>query len=380
MQVPVRLLQAARVDVAPAMLSVIAASTIVFISTPFLITPIAAEFGVSTGSVGWISTAQLAGFVAASWFAGRFLRPSRRVFLVIAVLGASANAISTFMPNLPALGIARFGSGIALGLAAWFGWQAAFGDRKKTGDVAAVGPLVGVATTPLIAFLANEHGADWVFALLTCTSALPLVFAYQVADAGDLPRARRRRPATGAAKVILVALTLVTFGGSSVFVFAAAIGLESVGVTSAAITATFTANAIVGIPAAKWTGSRGRAGFWYLGTATLALLIASTSQDWIYVPALIAWGFVFFMGTPAAFTLLAERSRFPEERAGDAQAVMALGRVFGPLMGGALYSGGTSLALGLAAAGSLTVAATLLVAVDRPKYVVTRADPAVEPS
>ena len=372
MQVPVRLLQAARVDVAPAMLAVIAASTITFIATPFLITPIADEFDVSTGSVGWISTAQLAGFVASSWFAGRFLRPSKRVFLVISLLAVTAHAASIVMPNLPALGVARFVSGVSLGLAAWFGWQAAFGDRKKTGDVAAVGPLVGVIATPLIAYLANTHGADWVFTMLVFSSAVPLVFAHTVADAGELPRAKKRRPATGPAKVILLALGMVTFGGSSVFVFAAAIGLESVGVSTGAISLAFTLNAVVGIPAAKWSGPRGEAGFWYFGTAVLAFLISATAVDWVYIPALIAWGFVFFMGTPSAFTLLAERSRFPEERAGDAQAVMALGRVFGPLMGGLLYSGGTSLALGIAASSSLLIAASLLIAVDRPKYVIAR--------
>ena len=54
-------------------------------------------------------------------------------------------------------------------------------------------------------------------------------------------------------------------------------------------------------------------------------------------------------------------------------AMMALGRVFGPLMGGALYTGGTSLALGLAAFASLGTAACLLLAVDRAQYVVNPA-------
>ncbi len=48
------------------------------------------------------------------------------------------------------------------------------------------------------------------------------------------------------------------------------------------------------------------------------------------------WGFAFWMGVPGAFALLAERSRHPDERAGDAQSVMAAGRVVGPLVGGVL--------------------------------------------
>ncbi len=374
MQVPVRLLNAARLQVPAPMLAAIAASTLVFIATPFLIPAIAEYYDVATGSVGWMSTAQLAGFVVASFGAGRFLRPSRAVFVAIGVLGCLANAASAAAPGLIVLTFTRAASGVALGLAAWFGWQAAFGDRGKTGDVAVVGPLVGVIGTPLISWLASTHGPDWVFGTLAVTSAIPLVFVTRVAVADDVPRTRgRRKPATGPAKVILVALALITFGGSSVFVFAAAFGLESVGVSATTVSIVFTLNAVASIPAAKWPFNKGKAGVWYLATGTLALLLSVTAQPWIYVPALIAWGFCFFMGTPTSFTLLAERSRYPEERAGDAQAVMAIGRVFGPLMGGALYTGGTSWPLGLAAFGSMAFAATLLLAVDRPKYVVTPA-------
>ena len=51
----------------------------------------------------------------------------------------------------------------------------------------------------------------------------------------------------------------------------------------------------------------------------------------------------------------------------------AVGRVGGPLLGGALYAAGPSWPLGLTALSSFAVAATLLIAVDRPRYVVTRA-------
>ena len=70
----------------------------------------------------------------------------------------------------------------------------------------------------------------------------------------------------------------------------------------------------------------------------------------VFSVALILWGFVFFMGIPAAFALLAARSNFPEERAGDAQAVMALGRVFGPLLGGVFIGAGAYLGLAVASA------------------------------
>ncbi len=88
--------------------------------------------------------------------------------------------------------------------------------------------------------------------------------------------------------------------------------------------------------------------------------------------ALVGWGFVFFMGVPAAFTLLAERSNFPEERAGDAQAVMALGRVFGPILGGALIAAGSEVTLGVVAAAVMSLGSLLLLYVDRKRFVVVR--------
>jgi predicted MFS family arabinose efflux permease len=134
----------------------------------------------------------------------------------------------------------------------------------------------------------------------------------------------------------------------------------------------FSANALAGIPSARWTGRRGPAGVWFLLTAVCALIIAVSRTGTLFGAALIGWGFVFFMGVPAAFTLLAARSKFPEERAGDAQAVMALGRVFGPLLGGALYAAGSTTALGVAAALIMALGASLLLYVDRKRFVVVR--------
>ena len=76
------------------------------------------------------------------------------------------------------------------------------------------------------------------------------------------------------------------------------------------------------------------------------------------------------MGVPATFALLAARSRFPEERAGDAQAVMAVGRVFGPLLGGALLASGSTTSLALVSAGVLVGAAAMLLYIDRDRFVV----------
>ena len=178
--------------------------------------------------------------------------------------------------------------------------------------------------------------------LLAIVTARPLLFAGQVPTVDRLRPHRTRHAPTRAARAILVALGAITLGGSSVFVYAAAIGEELDGLSPLAVSLLFSGNALASIPSARWTGRRGPAGVWFLVTALCALTIAVARSGTLFGIALVGWGFVFFMGIPAAFTLLAARSNFPEERAGDAQAVMALGRVFGPLLGGVLYASGST--------------------------------------
>jgi predicted MFS family arabinose efflux permease len=371
-QVPLRLLAAAKPAVPAALLAAIATSTAVFTATPFALSAVAQDYDVAVGTAGWISTAQLAGFVVASWIGGRFLHPVRRVFLVGTLLGVIASLGSAAAPTFEILVALRFVSGLSLGLAAWIAWQAAFGDPSKTGDVAVVGPLVGVIVSPLIAIVLETAGLRWLFVLLAVVSAIPLVFTSQVPRVDHLRPHRTRHRATRAARVILAALGLLTLGGSSVFVYAAAIGEELDGLSPLAVSLLFSANALAAIPSARWTGRRGPAGLWFLMTAACALAIALSRSGWVFGIAMVGWGFVFFMGIPAAFTLLAARSNFPEERAGDAQAVMAFGRVFGPLLGGALYAAGSTGTLGVTAAAIIAFGAGLLLYVDRQRFVVVR--------
>ena len=372
LQAPLRLLAAARPSVPAALLLAIATSTAVFAATPFLLPSVADEFDVAIGTAGLMSTTQLAGFVVASWVGGRFLRPVRRVFVVGTLLGVVANLASAAAPSFELLTASRFVSGLSLGLAAWIAWQAAFGNDEKTGDVAVVGPLVGVLVSPLIAVVLQTAGLRWLFVLLAIVTALPLLFTRQVPAVDHLRPHRTRHAPTRAARAILVALGAITLGGSSVFVYAAAFGEELVGLSPSTVSLLFSGNALAASPSARWTGRRGPAGLWFLATAVCAITIAMARNGAVFGVALVGWGFVFFMGVPAAFSLLAARSNFPEERAGDAQAVMALGRVFGPLLGGALYASGSTGLLGLVSASVLTTGGALLLYVDRERFVVVR--------
>jgi DHA1 family inner membrane transport protein len=315
----------------------------------------------------------LAGFVLGSWTAGRHLRPVRKVFITLALLGFVANLCAAAAPNLAVLGAARFAGGISLGLAAWFAWQDAFGNADKTSDVAVVGPLVGIVLPPALTVIIDSLGVRATFVVLAVIALSPVLFAAQVDVKDRLRPHRTRHSATRASIAMLVALGLLTMGGSSVFVYAAAIGTEYNGLDPIAVSLAFSANALVAVPAARWKGRRGPAGFWYLATAVLAFILPAVHIAPIFTMALIAWGFVFFMGMPAAFALLASRSRFPEERAGDAQAVMALGRVFGPLIGGAFIATGATTLMGIAASSIIFCAAGLMLYIDRDRFTHRRA-------
>ncbi len=225
---------------------------------------------------------------------------------------------------------------------------------------------------PLIAITLESIGPRWLFVILAAITATPLIWMRQVPRTDRLRPHRTRHTPTRAARAILLALGTITLGGSSVFVYSAAIGKELDGLSPLTVSLLFSGNAIAGIPSARWTGRRGPAGVWFLATAMCALAIAASRSGVVFGAAIIGWGFVFFMGVPAAFNLLAERSSFPEERAGDAQAVMALGRVFGPIMGGTLIAAGSAVTLGFVAAGVMTIGACLLLYVDRQRFVVVR--------
>jgi DHA1 family inner membrane transport protein len=157
-----------------------------------------------------------------------------------------------------------------------------------------------------------------------------------------------------------------------VFVYGAAIGRDLDGLSPLTVSLLYSANALAAIPSARWTGRRGPAGVWFLATALCALAIAASRNGVVFGVAIVSWGFVFFMGIPAAFGLLAQRSSFPEERAGDAQAIMAIGRVFGPILGGTLLAAGSAVTLGVVSASVMSFGAVLLLYVDRQRFVAVR--------
>ena len=362
-QAPLRLLLTLRPKVPLGVLVTTAVSTVVFASTPFLVKGVADEFDVDVAHVGLISTAQLAGFMLASWGSGRFLRPRRRVMVIAVLLGIVANLASGLTPWFSTLVGIRFVSGVSLGLIAWVAWAEVFGDDERTGDIAVIGPIVGTLASPVVAVVIDEFGAHTWFFVLAALHLLPLGFIRATRFTAVGPtRGERHRP-TRAAAAILACLGMMTLGGSSVFVFASVIGQDEVGLSAFAVSLVFAANSIAGVPSAKYRGRRQLAGFWILATAACAVVVGLVHDPVAFWIALPLWGFAFWMAIPAAFSLLAERSRYPSERAGDAQAIMAAGRVVGPLTGGLAYAANPGM-IGVVGGGAMAVAGAAMVYVE----------------
>ncbi|WP_419551600.1 MFS transporter [Candidatus Poriferisodalis sp.] len=356
MQFPIRLALLLRPTVKIGILLAVGFSVLAFVSTPFLLPEITDHYGISLGVASLIGVFQLGGFVVTSWGAGRWLQPRGWVFVTSLGAAAAANLASAALPAFAMLVALRLLSGLALGLVAWYGWVQAFGDTRRMDDVAVTGPMVGLIAAPLISVLLTAGGARLVFGALAVVSLVPLAFGYR-SEVDHLPRTAKRNRAVPAARILLICLGLFTLGGSSVFVFAVVLGTANTSMSVTVIAVGFSLNALVAIPAVRWKAPRKFPSPPMAAAAACVILIATSAHSWLFFGALVAWGFFFWLAIPGVFEVLASRSRYPEERAGDAQAVMAAGRAGGPLLGGLLIDGLGTTALGVVGAGLVLIAA-----------------------
>ena len=346
MQSPVRLVYLLRPSVKVGILLAVGFSVLAFVSTPFLLADISDHYGIGLTEASMIGVFQLGGFVITSWGAGRFLQPRERVFVGALVAAAAANLGSAALPAFGLLVTLRLVSGMALGLLAWYGWVQAFGDARRMGDVAVAGPVVGIIAAPLVSTVLDAGGPRLVFAVLAGVSLVPLAFGFR-SEVRELPRRSTRHRPVPAARVILACLCLFTLGGSAVFIYAVVLGTGDPGISATVIAVGFSLNAVVAIPGARLKAVRKIPSLPMAATAVCAVLVGTGDEAWLFFGALVVWGFFFWAAIPGVFEVLASRSRYPEERVGDAQAVMAAGRAGGPLLGGLLIDGAGAATLGI---------------------------------
>lgn len=366
MQSPIQLVALLRPSTRPMLLAATAVSSTVFTATPFLLTPISSGFDVGVGTASLVSTAQLGGFVLSSSLARLRLRANDRTLFQALVAAALVNVASAFVASFPLLLLLRFGSGLGLGIISWIAWAEVFGQDDRMGDIAVVGPVVGIVAAPLAGALVEWRGDTAVFLALAVLALAPLLIrGGSDGEQTEIPvdDGPRSRPIP-VALLILVCLWLLTLSGSAVFVFAVVIG-NDLGLSPLGVSLAFSANAALGIPSARWRGGRPFAGLWLAGTGLAAFAMTNIDSSVVFFTAVGLWGFCFWAGVPGIFTLLAQRSANPADRAGDAQAAMAFGRVIGPAVGGLMIEAGSLRILGWCTGATILLAASTLIYIER---------------
>ncbi len=358
---PVRALLAPRSHASSGVLAAAAVVAAAFTATPFLILDLASELGVTLGTAGLISTFQVGGFAATNFLAGRLLRPRANLHRASLIGVAVAYAISAATDLFWLILIAQAAAGIGLGLLTWLSWAEATRHRLGLTDVAAVAPLTAAVGAPVLGLIAEVSNYRGIYALLAVISLVTLAID---AKYGDLPVIGRNVSDSRTNRMLLAALFTITLSGSAVFVFAASAGRQVAGLSPAVVSIAYGLNALVGFIATRFPARRGSAGLWLLAAALSAAAVGTVRSGAVFLLAMTAWGFVFWMGIPAVFRLLAERSLSPAERVGDAQSLMALGRVFGPLLGGVILGAGAFAELSVTGAIGLGLGSLVVVVVE----------------
>lgn len=326
-----------------------------FAATPFLIAPIAERYGVSEGSVGVISMAQVGAFALANFILPRIIEPTGRLLRAAAAVLAVLNLLSVFPSSYPVLVAIRMIAGFAAGTMTWLVWSEAMHHRTSMSAVASAGPVTALVGAPILSFFATS-GDQPVYLLLTVAALPAMVIVGRVAgerrQRGAVSRSRSNR-------VLLAAMLLVTFSGSALFINEALVARDIHDLPPVAASLAFSLNAAAGLAGARLSRRHRHPGWWLASAGVAAWLTVNGPPPFFFL-GLAWWGFAFWMGVPGVMEMISARSLDRSERAGDTQGLMAVGRSLGPLMGGAFVDGGALPALsivsgiGLGAAG-LTV-------------------------
>lgn len=329
-----------------------------FASTTFLVPVVAERFGISVGTAGLISVVQVGGFTVATFLAGRRLRASRSILVWATVAQMAANLASAAIGWFWLLLIARLVAGVGAGLVTWLAWIDAMKERSVMRDIAGVGPLTALVAAPLFGIFTSLWGDRPVFLMLAVLAAMPLVFRFEISGAA-VP-ARRKVSPSRSNLVLLGALALLTMAGSSLFMFTVAMAETRVGLDPAVASLAISANAAAGLAGTRFRARSGTAFLWTGGIAlALGAMIAFPVAP-VFYAGMIAWGFCYWMTVPEVLRQVAAWSLAPEERVGDAQGLMALGRVIGPGVGGLLVGAGSYVAVGIEAAAGTAVAMAIV--------------------
>jgi DHA1 family inner membrane transport protein len=341
-----------------------------YAATPFLIPVIAERYGVSEGAVGAVSVAQVGAFAAANFLLPRLLTPNGRILRIAAVVLLVLNVASA-IPNIYGVLVGiRLVAGFAAGAMTWLTWTSAMQERTSMAAVASTGPLTVLIGAPLVAAVAG-YGDRAVYVLLALATIPAVLFTAHVTGErrtrGLLSRSRSNR-------ILLLALGLATLFGSALFINETLVARDIHGLSGLTASLAFSLNAAGGLLGARLSSRHRRPG-WMIVTIAPAAAMTVMGPPVFFFIGMAWWGFAFWMAIPGVLQMLSDRSLSPSERAGDAQGLMAVGRSFGPVLGGAFVDMGSLVTLGVISAIGLTASGAMVVGVQEGREHLPPTDP-----
>ncbi|VAW07942.1 hypothetical protein MNBD_ACTINO01-1048, partial [hydrothermal vent metagenome] len=329
MQVPTRIAYGGRSGAPVALIAATAAVTTMFAATPFLIPAIAGRYAVSEGAVGAISVAQVGAFAVANFVLPRVFRPSGKALRLSAGVLVILNIASIAPSWFPILVALRLVAGFAAGAMTWLTWTNAMKRKRSMAAVASTGPATALVAAPLMA-IAATYGDQLMYGILAVVT-IPAVVLF--APITGRKRARGVISASRSNRLLLGALGALTFFGSALFINQAIVAREIHGLSPLMTSLAFSLNAAGAILGARLSTKHKFPGWMMVTIGPAAVLTVLGPAPFFFI-GMTWWGFAFWMAVPGVLQMLVDRSLEPAERAGDGQGVMALGRAFGPAMGG----------------------------------------------
>lgn len=356
---PVRALYSIGRHASPAVMLSMIATTLMFTATPFLIGPISREFGVGEGTAGYISIAQVGVFAVTNLTVPRLVTPSMSLYRAALVSIVVAGVLSATTPSFILLLVFRGLAGVGAGVLTWLAWAEAMRYERSMAAVSAIGPLTALIGAPLFAF-ASIQGVAVVYFVLAAAGIPGLAFTV---DFAGQARRTSERSRSRSNRILLVALALMTFSGASLFVYESVAASQLFGMSPAATSFAFSLNAGAGLLGAQFSRRHVVPGRWMVTVAPAALLTILGGSPALFYVGMAWWGFAFWMSVPGVLQMLAQRSLARDERAGDAQALMAFGRAGGPAMGGVFVDAGSFGGLAVIASAGLALSGMMVMGV-----------------
>lgn len=341
-----------------------------YAATPFLIPVIAESYGVSEGAVGAVSVAQVGAFAAANFVLPRLVKPNGRILRIAAAVLLVLNVASA-IPNIYGVLVAiRLVAGFAAGAMTWITWTSAMQERTSMSAVASTGPVTILIGAPLVATVAG-YGDRAVYVLLALATVPAVLLTAHVTGKrrtrGMLSRSKSNR-------VLLLALGLTTLFGSALFINETLVARDIHGLSGVTASLAFSMNAAGGLLGARLSSRHRRPGWMIISIAPAAAMTVIGPPVFFFI-GMAWWGFAFWMAIPGVLQMLSDRSLSPSERAGDAQGLMAVGRSFGPVLGGVFVDMGSLVALGIVSAVGLTASGAMVVGVQEGREHLPPTDP-----